>query len=287
MSLNGIDTASYQAGLDPAIIPMDFNIVKATQGTDYINPDYARMAGATVKAGKLLGIYHYAAGGDPEKEADFFLKIITGYIGRAILCLDWEGTQNPAFGKSDVEWCKRFCDRVRDKTGISCFVYMSKSVCRACDWTPVAKIYPLWCAQYANMERTGYQTSPWTDGKSFGAWGKPLIYQYSSAGRLSGWGGRLDLDIAYLTRDEWIDRAAGMRKVVKLEAPFPDRTDEELAVEVLFGRHGGGDARRKQLGSRYTAVQGLVNYYAEDAISMLEAIRKYGRKYGGGLFADN
>ena len=32
MSLNGIDVASYQAGLNPARVPCDFVIVKATQG---------------------------------------------------------------------------------------------------------------------------------------------------------------------------------------------------------------------------------------------------------------
>ena len=64
MSLNGIDAASYQAGLNPAKVPCDFVIVKATQGTSYINPDFRRMAEAVLKAGKLLGIYHYAAGGN-------------------------------------------------------------------------------------------------------------------------------------------------------------------------------------------------------------------------------
>ena len=44
MSLNGIDVASYQAGLEPSKVPCDFVIVKATQGTSYTNPDFARMA---------------------------------------------------------------------------------------------------------------------------------------------------------------------------------------------------------------------------------------------------
>jgi hypothetical protein len=40
--LNGIDVASYQTGLDPAVVPCDFVIVKATQGTTYKNPDFQR-----------------------------------------------------------------------------------------------------------------------------------------------------------------------------------------------------------------------------------------------------
>lgn len=44
-------------------------------------------------AGKLIGLYHYAGGGDPIAEANFFLKTIKNYIGTAILVLDWEGAQ--------------------------------------------------------------------------------------------------------------------------------------------------------------------------------------------------
>nr|DAE89984.1 MAG TPA: hypothetical protein [Caudoviricetes sp.] len=36
MSLNGIDIASYQTGIDLSVVPCDFVIVKATEGTDVI-----------------------------------------------------------------------------------------------------------------------------------------------------------------------------------------------------------------------------------------------------------
>lgn len=278
--LNGIDTASYQAGLNPAIVPMDFNIVKATQGTSYINPDFARMAKATVDAGKLIGVYHYAGGGDPVKEADFFLRTIPGYIGKAILCLDWEGEQNSAFGKSDVSWCKRFCDRVKEKTGVSCFIYMSKSVCRAHDWSPVAKSYPLWCAQYASMNQTGYQSNPWTDAKGFGAWSGPTIYQYSSAGNLKGWGGRLDMDICYLSRAQWQVCAKGA-KVKPSEVKYPDKTDADLAIEILFNVYGTGEARKEALGGRYSGAQEDVNRLLNgNKTSLLMAVQSYLKRHG-------
>ena len=37
------------------------------------------------------------------------------------------------------------------------------------------------------------------------------------------------------------------------------KTDKELAQEVIDGKHGTGDARKKALGNRYTAVQAEVN----------------------------
>lgn len=281
MALHGIDTASYQAGLNYSRVPMDFAIIKATQGVSYTNPDYVRSINQARKANRLIGTYHYAAGGNPEAEADFFLSIANAVIGSAILCLDWEGEQNPKFGKEDVSWCKRFCDRVYQKTGVRCFIYMSKSVCRAHDWTPVAKDYPLWCAQYASNSKTGYQPDPWTDNKGFGAWAAPTIYQYSSHGILPGWSKELDLDIAYMTPEEWAGWANGKPPEIK----YPDKTDAELAVEVLWDLYGSNDTRREKLGSRYSGAQDCVDLFLEDAGELLAAIKAYGQKHGGDLFA--
>jgi len=41
--------------------------------------------------------------------------------------------------------------------------------------------------------------------------------------------------------------------------PFAGKTNEELAAEVWAGKYGSGQARREALGSRYAAVQALVN----------------------------
>lgn len=280
MSLNGIDTASYQTGLNPAKVPMDFNIVKATQGTHYINPDFIRMAAATLEAGHLLGIYHYAEGGDATKEADYFIKIAGPYIGKGILALDWEGQDNPTFGKGrDVEWCYEFCHRVKVKIGITPFIYMSKSICRRWNWRLCADEFPLWCAQYANNNRTGYQENPWTDADGFGAWKKATIYQYSSEGKLNNWGGRLDLDIAYLTKSEWQAYAKGKAQK-PAEIKFPDKSDNDLAVEVLFRVHGDNDVRKKNLGERYDGVQAEVNRLLQNTAVALTTTREYLKKFG-------
>ena len=42
MSMNGIDISNWQKGIDLTKVPCDFVIIKATQGTDYVNPDYDR-----------------------------------------------------------------------------------------------------------------------------------------------------------------------------------------------------------------------------------------------------
>lgn len=277
MSLKGIDVASYQTGLDPAKVPCDFVIVKASQGTSYTNPDFLRMVDAVMKAGKLLGIYHYAAGGNPISEANFFLKKAGPYIGNAVLALDWEGYQNSAFGKNDVDWCKKFLDHVKEQTGATPIIYMSKITgCRAHNWSAVAKDYPLWGAQYASNNRTGYQSNPWTDSGSWGAWSEVTIFQYSSKGRLSGWNADLDINIAYLDKAGWEALSKG-----KVIAPkYPNLTDSELAVEVLFCKHGNDDARKADLGNRFAGVQAKVDKYLGNAALMLTAIQQYLKKYG-------
>ena len=277
MSLNGIDVASYQAGLDPAKVPCDFVIVKATQGTGYINPDFRRMADAVLKAGKLLGIYHYGAGGNPISEAEFFLGTIRPYIGKAVLAVDWEKDQNPAFGRNDVDWSKKWLDHVKDKTSVRPFIYMSKiSGCRAHNWSAVAKDYPLWGAQYASNATTGYQSRPWTDSGKWGAWSEVTIFQYSSSGRLANWNANLDIDIAYMDRADWQAYAKGRPVALK----YPELSDNDLAVEVLFCKHGNDEARKRDLGNRFDSVQAEVNRLLGNSALLLTTIQQYLKKHG-------
>ena len=276
MALNGIDTASYQAWLDPAKVPCDFVIVKATQGTTYINPDFRRMADAVLRAGKLLGIYHYASGGNQIKEAEHFLNVIRPYLGKATLWLDWEGEQNPAFGKIDIEWCRLFLLHVKKQTGVTAGIYMSKSVCRAHDWSKIQG-HPLWCAQYADNSATGYQSNPWTDVHSFGAWDRATVYQYSSHGRLAHWSKDLDLDIAWMSREQWTELAGGK----PVEVPFPDKTDTELGIEIWANRYGSGDARRQALGIRYDSAQAEAERLNTVHISeYMKELESYEKKHG-------
>ena len=212
--MNGIDIASYQAGIDLKKVPCDFVIIKATEGTSYVNPDAARAFAQAKKAGLLIGFYHYAAKGGSQAEAKHFLNTVKSIAGdeNAIYILDWERGGNVNFG--DTAYAKAWLDYVKANTGRVPFIYMSKSVCASFYGTGVAEHYPLWCAQYKNYHATGYQTNPWTDKFSFAPWDKPLIYQYSSNGRLKGWNGPLDLDISYMDEDLWLKYGKHFQKQI-------------------------------------------------------------------------
>ena len=161
MAMNGIDISSYQSGINLTVVPCDFVITKATEGTGYVNPDYERAYAQAKAAGKCLGIYHYASGGNVQAEADHFLKQVGNRVGEAILILDWESYTNPAFGTNDHAWVKSWCDYVASKTGVNPIVYVQQS---AMNRLSGIGNYPLWVAQYADMNTTGYQDHPWNEG---------------------------------------------------------------------------------------------------------------------------
>lgn len=236
MGLNGADVASYQKGIKPALMATtDFIITKFTQGTWYVNPYAEAQYAAAKAAGKLLGAYHYAEGGDAKKEAQYFVKRLGARIGECILCLDWEGNQNPTFrtGK-DVEWCTAFCREVYRLTGVRVLIYMSKSVTRAYGWEPAEKQSGLWCAQYASNKATDYQDDPWTDGNSFGAWESDTIRQYSSHGHIVGYTGYIDINKAYLTREEWLELAKPEKTTKTTKATKATKESTAAATETVW-----------------------------------------------------
>ena len=250
--MNGIDISAWQgdAGIDLGKIAYDFCIVKATEGTDYKNRYFAAHCDKVLSRKKLLGVYHYANGGDPQKEADHFLAYVKKYIGKAVLVLDWEAKNNNLFGVKDLEWCLQWCSYVQKKTGIKPLIYVQKSAMDA-----VKKAgYGLWVAQYPDCEWTGYQEHPWNEGAY-----NCLIRQYTSVGKLSGYSGSLDLNKAYISAASW-NKLAGKAK--KTSASTTKKSINTLAKEVLAGNWGNGADRKSRLtkaGYDYSKVQVAVN----------------------------
>ena len=254
--LKGIDISSWQKGMNVGAVPADFVIMKATQGRWLVDSCCDSFYQQCKAAGKLRGVYHYAEGGDAIAEADYFLRNIEGYIGDAILVLDWESTDNPTFGVNDFNWCKTWLDHVYERTGVRPLLYTSAAFRNRFD---SIGDYGMWIAQYADNDPTGYQETPWNEGAYDCA-----IRQYSSHGRLTGYSENLDLDKAYMDEEAWCLYANPNGGAVPTPAPTPsgDKSVETLAYEVLKGQWGNGDDRKNRLtkvGYDYTAVQNRVN----------------------------
>lgn len=204
--MNGIDISNYQRGLDLSVVPCDFAIMKATEGYSIVHDTCDPWVQECKRLGKKWGFYHFLAGLDPVKEADFFVDSCLNYFGEGIPVLDYE-----MYGRIGTAGAKQFLDRVYERTKVRCVVYMSRSVCTEEDWSAIAPNHALWVAQYANNNATGYQSDPWFPAGSIGAFSAVTMHQYSSSGRLSGYNGNLDLDIAYLDADGWDRIARGDR----------------------------------------------------------------------------
>lgn len=246
MALNGIDISNWQAGINISSVPADFVIIKATEGTTYVSPEADTQYQGAKLAGRLLGVYHFATGASAVEEAKFFLSNVQGYLGEAILVLDWEA----GVVTQGVGYAKAFLDYVYQQTGIRPLIYMSKSVTNSYDWSTVSANYGLWVAQYADSNPTGYQDDPWTDAKGYGSWSGPAIFQYASTGRLSGYDGNLDLDKFYGDAKAWQDYAKSDRVT-----PDPEPTPEPPKSTPIV-QYADPDGNKAYAYTHWQAIEG-------------------------------
>lgn len=191
-TLEGIDISHWQQGLSIAKANPDFAIMKATDGTSYVDPTCDGFVSQAKAHGALFGVYHFWQG-NATAEADWFIKNVKGYIGQGILVLDFEGAH-----ATSASAAKSFLDRVYDKTGVRPLIYMSQSVTRQFDWSAVSKNYALWVARYGS--------SSYGDT---GAWASPAMWQWTSTGKVNGYSGNVDKDHFYGDAKAWAAFASG------------------------------------------------------------------------------
>lgn len=283
--LKGIDISKWQAGIDLSKIDADFVICKATEGVGYTDKNCDGFYQKAKSLGKKLGVYHFARpdlGNSAVEEADYFIKETKGYHKEAILILDWEPQGNSI---ANTGWAKGWLDRVYEKTGVKPLIYMSASVVRAYDWSKVvAGDYGLWIANYGSNNGTAQKGV--FNNYPLRYWSFYALWQYTSKGRLSGYNGNLDLNYFSGDKTAW-DKYAGGKPSTSTSTSKPlEKSVEELAKEVIAGKYGNGDARKKALGSRYDEVQARVNkilgvnnkvYYT---VQKNDNLTKIAKKYG-------
>ncbi|MDN7062809.1 lysin [Lactiplantibacillus plantarum] len=223
MSLNGIDVASYQAGMDVGTTPGDFVIIKATEGTNYVNPTFSGHVKQVLSAGKKIGVYHFIRNdSDVVKQADYFLAKVGAYLGKAMLVLDFENTTGSSIqNQAGVDKAKQWLDYVYQKTGVRAVLYTGLSCENALDWSSVVNAnYGLWIAQYNNYDTViGYQ--PRDLYGSLKHWKAAVMFQYMSTGRLPGWSGNLDFDVFYGDKAAWDKYAKAIKSSKPTSKPKP------------------------------------------------------------------
>lgn len=215
--LKGIDISHHQNGINIGATGVDFVIVKATEGNGYTDSCCDKLYQEAKRCGKKLGVYHFARpdlGNSAEAEADWFISQIQGYIKEAMLILDWErgNLNNPT-------WVKAFCDRVYSKTGVKPVVYMSASPANSYDWSSVANAdYELWVANYGVND--GQPHEEVFNKYPLKYWSFYALWQYTSKGRVNGYGGNIDMNYFNGDSAAW-DRYAGGSPNVTPSQPTP------------------------------------------------------------------
>lgn len=208
--MRGVDVSNWQCDIDTYALDADFVVAGTTWGVggfnntcliNGVNRAANYQLGRAAGSGKSIGAYHYAMGRDANAEADFFVDNVRGYVGRAVLVLDWESQDNPSFGNG--AWIETWVRHVHDRTQVWPIVYVQASALGQLT-SYVREHCGIWVAQYASMAVTGYQDAPWL----YGAYGEAMR-QYTSNGYVPGYAGRLDLNYFRGERWQWDAYAHG------------------------------------------------------------------------------
>lgn len=273
--LKGIDVSGhngwpFNSVTEAGYLESDFVIVKATQGTGFVNSGFSGAAKRTLEDGKLLGFYHYASGGDASDEAEYFWSIVSAYNGKGIPVLDFEQYQNmPAW--NDEDWPLAFVTRYHELSGVWPMVYVSAAYRHKV--AECADHCALWVAGYPRSNITtweslsfNYKINPW---KSWTVW------QFTSAGGLDrNWGN--------LTREAWARIAQGDGASSDgISNTSNPASIADLLEGILTGAYGAGDERCELLGIAYRALQSEINaIYTDDDVEL--AYRTLAGMYGTG-----
>lgn len=94
----GVDVSNYQSSTVPATTPGDgkpvsFCLIKATEGTSYINPRMAAQAASARAQGMVVGFYHFLHPGSIQAQCQYFVDHADSQPGD-MLAIDWETTQS-------------------------------------------------------------------------------------------------------------------------------------------------------------------------------------------------
>ena len=230
--LKGIDVSKHNGKLtDKDIAEFDFVIIRCGFGSDFKHqddPQFENNVALCEKLGKPYGIYLYSYANCIEKavsEAAHLKRLSAGKNAKMGLWIDVEDKIMPKNKAFLVPIVKKICDL----TG--CGIYASL------DWLnnrlndSALDSYPKWVAQWSNKC----------------TYSKPYVmWQYTDKLKING---------KTFDGNEYYGENGSNNPF----NPIAEKTVEELAKEVIEGKYGNGEDRKKALGNRYAEVQARVN----------------------------
>ena len=247
---NGIDVSSWQKEIkwDKVKSHIEFAIIRVGYGSDYKSQDdkYAeRNMSECERLGIPYGVYLYSYATSEnmiDSEVAHTLRVVGNHKPFCVY-IDMEDSKTSHLGKTKLtSFAKRFCEAVKVK-GFKVGVYANQNWFR--NYLNCKELYnagySIWAAKYSSNE-------PIIDSK-FDIW------QYSSSGKVDGISGNVDMNRMY---NDIINKKEEVKKTVS-----------ELVDEVLAGKWGNGEDRKKRItaaGYNYGEVQAAVNNKCKEAL---------------------
>lgn len=196
-----LDISHWQTVKDWAKVAKETKcvILKATQGTSYIDPTFYKYRVAARNEGLLVGAYHFADGNDVEKECDHFVETVGTMLEGEFLVLDYE-----IHLADPLNWCGKFLNRCEIRTGIRPLLYINTSTYKSYKWQKEN----LWLASYGA-----------NDGKEHPIPYPCVMHQYTSRGSVGGIDGYVDWSVGDV--DE-------LKKLGKILTPEPSKIPKPI-----------------------------------------------------------
>ena len=247
----GIDVSYANGSIDWSKAKNDINfaIVRSSFGSDLpsqIDSYFYQNANGCKKNNIPFGIYHFAYFIDEataKAEADFAIRLADEYKDRVkFIALDIE------------EDSESYAKRVgASPNWTNCAIVFLEKV-KSAGYTPVLYSNQSWLQNQLDFERVKkyklWYAAPGASSPKYSC----AIWQYSWSGKISGISG--DVDMNYLYDESLFYTYADEKK------PTKKKSVDELAQEVIAGKWGAGEERKKRLtdaGYDYHAVQNRVN----------------------------
>ena len=262
--MKGLDISSYQSGINFDAIKsagIEFLILRAGftgwgTGVNY-NKDksFEHFYNQSKSHNIPVGAYWYSCANTKEKgiaEAKYMYEnCLKGKQFEFPIYIDVEDTHHQVNNKRGVtDAIIGFCETL-ENLGYYVGIYASDiSGFQDKMYLNELNAYDKWVARYGSEPK--YM-------KQYGVW------QSTSSGRINGYNGNLDCDVAYKDYSSII-KNIGLNGFSKSSTnntqninPLDNYSDEELATKVINGEFGNGNERKQKLGNRYQNVQNIVN----------------------------
>lgn len=290
MAKRGIDISAHQGDINLSALKsqIDFVIIRVGYGVDgYIDGKFKRNADLCKSLGIPFGFYWYSYAlnvDGAKKEAQNFLNAVAPYkdsysMGCWFDMEDADGYKkkkgmpsNQTLREICATWCK-----IVENSGYYAGVYASESWFNNQLKGSELDRYDKWVAQWPTNGSIQKGLSVSANSRN-----DVSLWQFTSAARFNGYNGTLDCNYAY--KDSYKvgnNNSSNDSSTIENENITPTGTTLELTVEVMQGKYGDGEERKKLLGTKYTEVQNFINHISTASVDTLISEVMQG-KYGNG-----